>query len=101
MPVPAAVEISWVWKSRIEPDPTSKVLTFPFVLNVPVEFSVTVEPLATTIFPTWVLVIKVTNEFAVKLALLLFVQPVVNGPAALVPQLAAVHVADEPFVFQN
>jgi hypothetical protein len=55
-PVPAALDILWAAKSSIEPVPTSKVRTAPFVLYVPAAVIVTVEPFVTLMFPTAVLV---------------------------------------------
>ena len=40
-------------------------------------------------------------DVAVKFALKLLVQPLVNGPAAVVPQFEAVQVDEVPLVFQN
>jgi hypothetical protein len=100
-PVPAAVEILCAAKSSIEPAPTSKVTTVPFVANVPAAVSVTFEEFVTLIPPTLVPVTYVINELAVNPATSSETQPDVNGPAAVVPQFAAVQVFDVPFVFQN
>ena len=99
MPAVLFAVTDWLVQVNVEPVPILKVRTELSILNVPAFVTVTVIPSLTVTFPMEV-VAKFTDELALKIASLLLVQTVVNGPPADVPQFVEVQTARVPFVFQ-
>jgi hypothetical protein len=100
MPVPVALDQPIDPKSKTPPEPTSKVRTLPPVPNDPVPAGKLTTTFGLTVmFPVDV-VRPFTVELAVKIAFVLFVKPVVNGPPLELPQFESVQFPVEPLVFQ-
>ena len=99
-PVPEEVDQLVLPKSRMPPEPTSSVLTFPPVPNEPPPFvKFTTTPPLTVMFPA-VVVALVTDAFAVKKASLPFVHTVPPVGEAGFDQFVPVHMPLVPSVLQ-
>jgi hypothetical protein len=100
IPVPAVVDHPELPKSRIPPEPTLKVRTFPPVPKEPLPLpALTKTPELTVMFPALV-VAGFTVEFAVKKTLLLEVHAVLKGPLLEDPQVESVQFPETPSVRQ-